>query len=79
MGSISALSRGNVQTINTPSLYSTCPGLSIDGTGKRFGKDMGTNCTWMMHKASQYKTRSPLFPCPSVPGSVNYLGPVVQN
>ena len=76
MGSISALSRGNVQTINTPSLYSACPGLSIDGTGKRFGKYMDT---WMMHKASQYKTRSLLSPCPSVPGSVNYLGPVVQN
>ena len=28
--------RDNVQTISTPSSYSTCPGLNIKWTGRRF-------------------------------------------
>ena len=43
--------RDNFQTISTPSLYSTCPGLSIKWTGRRLVTDSGTKCAWVIHES----------------------------
>ena len=43
--------RDNFQTISMPSLYSTCPGLSIKWTGWRLVIDSGTKCAWVIHES----------------------------
>ena len=43
--------RDNFQSISTPSLYSTCPVLSIKWTGRRFVTDSGTKCAWVIHES----------------------------
>ena len=43
--------RDNIQTISTPSSYSTCPGLSIKWTGRRLVTDSGTKCAWVIHES----------------------------
>ena len=66
--------RDNIQTINTPSSFSTCPGLSIKWTGRRLVTDSGTKCAWVIHesKAVQIHVRNNCrcFYVPRVPGSV---------
>ena len=64
-----------VETTNTPSSYSTCPGLSIKWTGRRFVTDSGTKCAWVIHesKAVQIQVHHSNPRClyvPRVPGSV---------
>ena len=44
-------SRDNFQTISTPSLYLTCPGLSIKWTKRRLVADSGTKCAWVIHES----------------------------
>ena len=66
--------RDNFQTVSTPSLYSTCPGLSIKWTGRRLVTDSGTKCAWVINesKAVQihvHNNRHCLY-VPRVPGSV---------
>ena len=66
--------RDNVQTISTPSSYSTCPGLTIKWTGRRLVTDSGTKCAWVIHesKAVQIHVHNNrrCFCVPRVPGSV---------
>ena len=66
--------RDNFQIISTPNSYSTCPGLNIKWTGRRYVTDSGTKCAWVIHesKAVQiHKHNNRRCLCvPWVPGSV---------
>ena len=66
--------RDNLQTIGTPSSYSTCPGLSIKWTGQRLVTDSGTKCACEINESTAvqihvHNNRRCLY-VPRVPGSV---------
>ena len=69
--------RDNFQTISTPGSYSTCPGLSIKWTGRRYkvtGRrlvtDSGTKCAWMIHESKAVHDNRRCLYVPRVPGSI---------
>ena len=70
--------RDNFQTIITPSSYSTCPGLSIQWTGRRLVTNSGTKCAWVIHESKavqihiHHSNRRCLY-VPRVPGSVKEI------
>ena len=63
--------RDNFQTINTPSSYSTCPGLSIKWTGRHLVTDSGTKCAWVIHESKAVQMHVHNNNVPWVPGTVN--------
>ena len=66
--------RNNLQTISTPSSYSTSPGLSIKWTGRHLLTDSGTKCAWVIHESKGVRihvhNNRRCLHVPRVPGSV---------